>query len=196
MRTRVTSWTALVLGAALCGGCDSIPGTAKKTEVKVSYALEVEDGGQAKRVGEDFRFRSGDRFRVLLRSRPATHVYLFHRGTGEEDHTVLFPSRGSSVINPIKEGTDVPVPDRGWMEMDSEPGDESLLLVASTVPVSSLDFRDSTVPREELEGAVARVERQFQAEATARSKDGDWSVFTATGGKELAAVVRLTLRHE
>ncbi len=177
----------------------AVPARAAE-KLKINYAFDVADEkaeGGVRRVHADHRFRSGDHFRVVFHGDPATYVYLFARGANDNDYVTLFPREGFRPLNPIKEGTRVTVPGGDtWLHMDEVKGEETFLVVVSTVAIPALDTAGEKVARTKLDSTLGTVERQFAPESTSRERDDHWQSVTAKGPKEMAVVLRLSLRHE
>ena len=185
-----------------------LPPVEKSGESELAYAIEVRTDGGADApntgmVREDRRFRSGDKFRLIFRPEFAAHVWVVARGPRQSTYQVLFPSERASLKNPIAAGEKVTVPDEdsGWMRMDNQPGEENLVVVASTATLTEFAGMGSTVEREDFEARLAEVERRHRPSSSRRFEDGEWvKLFAARGsgakGEQLAIVVRLPLLHE
>ena len=66
----------------------------------------------------------------------------------------------------------------------------------STVALPDLDTGGNSIPRDQLEGILAGIERQYKPQSSRRFQDADWTkVFAADGGKDIAMVIRLPLKH-
>ena len=197
----VRSFVVLVIALTLC--CETSREREQEiedaSEITMAYAIELGEEGGTRKVGEDFRFRSGDRFRLLFRPGFSAYLYIFNQGRGEERYTVLFPNPHDELINPIRANSEVAIPGQEdvWMRLDEQSGDEELIVVASTIALPSLEFRADEVDGEEFEKNLAQVERQFKPESSRRLEDENWvKLFAGGSQKEMAVVVRLFLRHE
>jgi len=176
-----------------------VPSPEASTEKELAYALELKEESGTRRVKESYRFASGDQFRVVFRPGFRAYVYLVNRGAGQASYSMLFPHPKIAVENPIPSGKALSVPDveSGWMRFDDREGDENFILIASTVPLEEMMGLGKTVPRDDFEARLAKVERKFRPSSSRRFEDSEWvKLFAARQNQEdLALILRLPLQH-
>ena len=200
---------ALLTGLLLCAaGCrkDDAPSSASAAahapvldlskERDIAYMIERDDHGKPVATPEDFRFKSGDRFRLRFRPGFAAYIYVVDRGNHEGTYHVLFPTSADRGRNPLAKGTAAVVPGEAeWLKMDQTAGDEYLQLIASTVELPEL-ATGTEIGRDQFDAQMAEIERRYQPTSSRRFRDGDWTKFFAARDGDLALVVRMALRHE
>ena len=199
-----------VLGALIglfgCGGREKERADAKgappavdtSAEKEIAYSIELEQGGELLHVGDDWQFHSGDRFRLLFRPEFDAYVYVVNRGPAQSAYQMLFPNPRIALQNPIPAGKEVRVPDSdtAWLHMDNQPGNENLILIAATTPLTELDGMGPNVDRDDFEARLANVERKRRPSSSRRFEDKNWvKLFAARGKEDLAIVLRLPLLH-
>lgn len=175
---------------------------AEPTELRVDYAIEVEDertDGGAFRAGKDFRFRSGDRFRLALRPDFEAHAYLFHRAGGDSSYAQLFPDQRISVRNPLAahETTQIPDEDRRW-SLDTKKGIEHLVLVVSSAPwdVEEQDSR-GRIKQEAFERQLAELEMTRRPDSYSSTVEDGWTKLFFDGElRDAATIARVPMTHE
>lgn len=178
------------------------PAPERPAESAIAYAIQIQGSNEAATdpafVGEDRKFASGDRLRFVFRPEFDAHLYLVNRGPRQSVYQVLFPSERIALHNPIPSGQKLSIPDAsGWLRLDAEPGDENLILVASTAAIPEFDGLGPTVDRDDYESRLAQVERRSRPRSSRRFEDGDWvKLFAARGKENLAIVLRIPLLHE
>jgi hypothetical protein len=166
-------------------------------EKQVTYAIELKGDGVPMRVREDHDFRSGDRFRFIIKPGFSAYVYMLNRGTGESKYTILFPLSKEVSQNPIRPDTEQPVPgdSASWMKMNSSPGEEDFVLIVSMVPLPEFTEK-ATLSVDDCERALAMVDRQYHPASSRRFEDGDSvRLFAADPGHDLAMILRIPLKH-
>ena len=190
---------AALPAAAQTGAVPQRRGLDTITSSPSAYAIELQVSGNPVQVREDRKFRSGDLFRFVFRPEFDTHVYMVAREPRQANYTVRYPGDRASAPNPIPAGEKVTVPntDVGWLHMDNEKGDDTLILIASTAPLAEFAGMGTTVEREDFESRLAEVERQHHPASYRRFEDGDWvKLFAAKGKESLAIVLRIPLLHQ
>ena len=176
--------------------------TDAKTQIKpvgekeLAYSIELQQSGSSQRVRESHPFRSHDGFRLLIRPGFPAYLYLLNRGARGSRFRLLFPSEAVTLRNPLPAGQQATVPnDPKWMRMDQNPGEENFIIVASTIALPELN-RSPYFDRDHLEGTLADIERRYRPQSSRRFEDGDWvKIFAADGGKDIALVLRIPLKH-
>jgi hypothetical protein len=161
------------------------------------YAIEVQRPGGPQLVKEDYSFRSGDGFRLRLKPGFNAYVYVLNRGNREKGFKLLFPSLLVRARNPIASGGEAVIPDdpQKWMRMDEVAGEENFILVASMSPLPDLEDPQRTSANE-VDQTLTSIEREYRPQSSRRFEDGDWvKVLAADGGKDIAMVLRIPLRH-
>jgi hypothetical protein len=153
----------------------------------LSYAIQMEDGG-FRNVPETAKFRSGDKFRLLVKTGFQAYVYCFHEdsATGEIDTL----STGSQ---PLDVGLQATVPSSGTIHMDTQPAPEKFTLIASANPLRELEFSGGRVTRTQFQSIA---DRMFQKNSETTTTDGGWTVVESKskGATLLRAI--FTLKHE
>ncbi len=109
--------------------------------LSLQYRLEASSGGGATFVHRDGDpLRSGDEFRVVVRSDRPAYVYILLMSS-QGVPSQLFPMPEMGLRNPIQAGGEVSIPDDGTFALDANPGEESLQILASSRPLSDLEAR-------------------------------------------------------
>lgn len=174
------------------------PAPLRTTEEKTFlYAIELQRPGAPQLVKEDHSFRSGDGFRVRLKPGFSAYVYVLNRGNRENRYKLLFPSSMVRARNPIASGAEAVIPDdpQKWMRMDQVAGEENFILVASMVPLPDMED-PQRLGVDQVDQTLAGIEREYRPQSSRRFEDGDWvKVLAADGGKDIALVLRIPLRH-
>ena len=171
-------------------------------ELRVDYAIEVEDErseGGVRRAGKDFRFRSGDKFRLGLRPDFEAHAYLFHRAGGERSYARLFPNSRLSARNPLlpDEVTRVPDGERRWT-LDADKGVEHLVLVVSSAPWD-LEEEDAagSIKQDAFERQLAELEMSRRPGSYSAAEEDGWTKLFFDGEQRDAAIIaRIPMSHE
>jgi hypothetical protein len=155
----------------------------------VSYAVQLNDGGGFRTVGDDFRFRSGDRFRLIVKTSFPGHLYAFHldRATGKVD--VLLSGARATVVD-----QEVLVPAEGGMTMDRNPGPEEFTLIASARPIEKLEFASDSIGGDTFRDIVMGLSKAA-GNGQARA-DGDWRKVEGDKKEDMVLRTTFTLRHD
>lgn len=196
---------AALLAWAACGPAEpvseEVPGPGGAEEYSFEYGLELEDervAAGSRPVGTDFRFRSGDGFRLAFRADFDAYLYLFNREEGAQAYEALIPSAGSRIENPIRAGEEMRVPEEPkWLRFDRDRGWEYFVMVVSTEPQADFEEAGASLSRAEFERSLAEIE-SFQA-PTSRStllEDVQTRTFFSVDDRDVALVVRLPLTHD
>ena len=195
---------ALLLGAAT--GCEPAKkepaaGVAEPVELQFDYAVAIEDEREAeglRRVGRDFRFRSGDRFLLVFRPEFEAYAYLFHRPEGGRNYTRLFPHPRIGVENPLAGGRETRVPDGKlrWT-LDEKRGMEQLVLVVSSAPWRVETDSGGRIGRDRFERRLAELELSRRPGSYSALEEDAWSKLFFDGGQRDAALVaRIPMSHD
>ena len=195
---------AVLLGAGT--GCkpakqESETGVAEPVELRFDYAVAIEDDREAdglRRVGRDFRFRSGDRFLLAFRPEFAAYAYLFHRSEGEQSYTLLFPHRRIGVPNPLPPNRESRVPDGKlrWT-LDEDRGIEQLVLVVSSAPWTLEAGSGGRIGRDLFERRLAALEISRRPGSYSAVEEDGWTRLFFDGEKRDAALVtRIPMSHD
>lgn len=111
-----------------------------KTEqyMGISYWIDLLDSkGKLTRVSPTKTFNSGDRIKLILESNRNGYLYILNIGSSGNSH-VLFPNPGVK-SNLITAGLPYAVPFKKYMRFDSNPGEETLLIMLSPRPMENFD---------------------------------------------------------
>lgn len=103
----------------------------------VKLAIELNRGGQVSVAQAGAVFRSGDKIRLHLGTNFSGYLYIFNLGSTEKKIDVLFPYQG--VSSQVKVNGDYPIPEKGWMVFDQNPGQEHMQLFLSSEPIAELE---------------------------------------------------------
>lgn len=111
----------------------------KEEYMGVTYWVElVARDGQKKRITTDHVFRGGDRIKLHVQSNRDGYLYLANIGSTGRSH-MLFPHAGMGVgSNSIRANVDYEVPYASYIRFDENPGEETLLIMLSPVPMGEM----------------------------------------------------------
>ncbi len=137
------------------------PGTPAQY-MGIAYWIEHRTrDGKVSKTSISREFRSGERVRLQIKPNRPGYLYVLNIGsTGTSQ--VLFPLGGEE--NTVVANETYSVPGRGFMRFDDNPGVETLLVMLSTRPLSSL--APQLAPRQERFDVAAT--QQFQELADMR----------------------------
>jgi hypothetical protein len=166
------------------------------SELRLDYAIYLEDGGSAKPIDEKHHFRSGEQFRIELRPAFPAHIYLLNRGPRQERYSRLFPVSGKPLENPLEPNRAVMLPGNNeWYTLDNRPGVENVVLIAAAFPLVEFNTPEQSIPRDECEDRIALLERDYRPSSSRRFEDkGKVKLFAAREAKTVI-VLRLPLDH-
>ena len=144
--------------------------------VRTSILLESRDRRRARKrvreVGDQARFRTGDRFRLAVQANVAGYLYLFVKDS-EGRIELLFPYERGEGTNTVRPFRTRQVPEEDWFRFDDEKGAERIYLFLSRKPIR------------ELERAAGEDER-FRARdidlLLEEAGDNEWKLFDEPGG--------------
>ncbi len=109
----------------------------------ISYWIELLRAGKVYRCNNKTEFKSGDaiRFHVI----PATdgYAYIMMTASSRGNKSILFPNKTTGTSNYLYKGNDYPLPYKGWLQFDNNPGTEKLSLIFSK---TKLDPDEVTKP--------------------------------------------------
>jgi hypothetical protein len=166
-------------------------------EITLSYAFEM--GGDDRivsMVASNRVFRSGDRFRVVLKSDFHAWVYLFNQNPDDSEVQVLFPFGNRTAEISANNETRAPGTE-GWFRMDRKTGNEVLILVASPAPVSGLHPSGGRVQRRDFDSWLARTEEVAKPQSQRLFENAPWTSLMADASQTpLVFVQRVPLKHE
>ncbi|MCX4243553.1 DUF4384 domain-containing protein [Paraliomyxa miuraensis] len=109
--------------------------------LSLQYRLEARSGGGPAFVHHDGgSLRSGDEFRVVVRSDREAYVYILLMSS-QGVPSQLFPLAEMGLSNPLPAGVEVAIPNDGTFALDASPGEESLQILASTRPLTDIETR-------------------------------------------------------
>ena len=174
---------------------------AEPVELRFDYAIAIEDDRAAegaRRVGKDFRFRSGDSFRLAFHPEFEAYVYLFHRSEGDRSYAVLFPHHRIGVGNPLPGNRESLVPDgeRRWT-LDTNKGIEHLVLVVSSAPWDVEEVSGGKIRRDTFERRLAELEMSRRPSSYSAVEEDGWrKLFFDGEQRDAAMVARIPLPHE
>jgi alpha-beta hydrolase superfamily lysophospholipase len=96
---------------------------------KIAYWIELYRGGKVYRCNNKMEFKTGDAIRFHLIPESDGYAYLVMKTSTTGKSDVLFPNKAYGTENYLKKGQDYPIPSKGWMAFDANPGTEQLGLV-------------------------------------------------------------------
>jgi hypothetical protein len=189
----------MVAGTACRRQADSQPlplSTGAVEEIELDYHLEVESPKGFIQAREDDVFRTGDGFRIVLRTDFTAHFYLLDRSAGDTNYRIFAAGengRPAVILRNTK--TTLPSTAGTCFRLDGRSGDEELVIVASTSAVPDL-AETRVLSRDAADHALAALQRCCQPPSLRRFVDSDWVKLIAGGRKDMVIAVRLPLRHE
>ncbi|RLC10939.1 MAG: hypothetical protein DRI57_19645 [Deltaproteobacteria bacterium] len=112
-----------------------------KPRIGLQYKIELMrstagGGCELLEVDDNFVFRSGDQFRMRVKSNINGYLYIFNQGSSNRKHLIFPDPRVLQGRNYLKAYREYTVPASGWFQFDNRPGTERLILVESLKPVS------------------------------------------------------------
>ncbi|MGH7561167.1 MAG: DUF4384 domain-containing protein [Gemmatimonadales bacterium] len=134
------------------------------------FGQRSEDGRWTEfRVQDGMTMHSGDQFRLVLSPNQDSYAYVIGLDPNGRT-TVLFPNEAIGTDNRLRAGERYEIPDAlNWFQLDDQVGTETLYLLASYDPLTSLDSLLRTRARgpggpggpagPEVERHIARLER-------------------------------------
>jgi hypothetical protein len=185
--------------AATKEGIAPTPKEAPAREMTMAWALEIpNEKGDPITVQDSFHFHSGEHLRLQWRADFAAYLYLFNRGPKANSYQRLYPSSseasfvGASPDNPVRipKGADS-------FRLDTDPGDEQLILVASPKPIRNFDEHAEKWTVEAFDRELISLERTRRARSMRLFEDGNWhKVIAASPREDVAIISRVPLYHE
>ncbi len=119
---------------------NAVPDLAAE-RLSLSYRLEASHaGGPAKVHTDGAPLQSGDKFRVVVQTNVPAYVYILLMSSQGEP-SQLFPLAQMGLHNPLPADRPVAIPDDGTFDLDAHPGEESLQILASAVPLTDIEGR-------------------------------------------------------
>jgi hypothetical protein len=166
-------------------------------EVTLAFFFEtVGDAGAATSLPPDHSFRSGDRFRVVLKPDFDAYVYLFNQNPVEQRVAVLYPPSMNAAAVQANAESRAPGT-QSWFRMDDKPGSEVLIIVASPKPLPELNSANGSLARQDFESWLATTEREGKPKSQQSFVDGNWTKLMAEASPDpIVFVHRIPLRHE
>jgi alpha-beta hydrolase superfamily lysophospholipase len=104
----------------------------------VSYWIELYRDGKDYRCNNKYSFRSGDLIRFHMIPSKDGYAYIFMKQGTTGRQAVLFPDPNSGTSNSVSKGRDYPLPNKGWLKFDENPGVEQVSLLFSLKPLSNI----------------------------------------------------------
>ncbi|MCY4594118.1 MAG: DUF4384 domain-containing protein [Bryobacterales bacterium] len=169
-------------------------------ELRVAYAIEVDDersAGGVRRAAQDFRFRSGDKFRLALDADFEAYAYLFHRSEGDPSYVRLFPHPRIAVKVPLPgdQATRIPADEQRWT-LDTDKGLEHLVLVVSSAPWAIEAGSGGSLWRDAFERQLAELEMSRRPGSYSATEEDGWTKLFFDGEMRDAAIVaRIPMSH-
>lgn len=157
------------------------------------YAVQSADEGRPRTVGADHVFRSGDKFRVVLKSAAAVHYYVFYEDRKNEKMEVLFPE-GPSRAAGAGDTVSVPGGNDAWITLDSNPGVERFIVIASSAMIDELDFGGNNTTKARFDAALDKVKAKYGFAELKSGNYMDWTRVDAQGKGLVMA--RFNIQHQ
>jgi hypothetical protein len=166
-------------------------------EITLAFSLEaVGDAGAATPLPPEHSFRSGDRFRVILRPDFDAYVYLFNQNPADQRVAVLYPPSPNATAVQANAESRAPGA-QAWFRMDDKSGSEVLILVASPKPLPQLDWANGSLARQDFESWLATTEREGKPKSQQSFVDDNWTKLMAEASQDpIVFVHRIPLKHE
>lgn len=155
----------------------------------ISYWIELLRQGKVYRCNNKTEFKTGDaiRFHVI----PATdgYAYIMMTASSRGNKSMLFPDKTTGTSNYLYKGNDYPLPYKGWLQFDNNPGVEKLSLIFSK---TKLDPTEAAKP-ERYETAYVSSDRSGAKDLVPTRMQLSWDDATPslitpgfTGGAQVA----------
>ena len=110
--------------------------------VRTSILLASSDRRRARmrvrEVGDQARFRTGDRFRLAVQANVEGYLYVFVKDS-EGEIELLFPYERGEDTNTVMPFRTRQVPEEDWFRFDKETGAERIYLFLSRKPIRELE---------------------------------------------------------
>jgi hypothetical protein len=103
----------------------------------VQYWIELHRGKQVEHVNNKMAFQSGDKIRFHLRPNINGYAYILLQSGSRGERSVLFPDASRGETNKVTAGNDYTMPTDDFLEFDSNPGSEKLVLLVSRMPIDA-----------------------------------------------------------
>lgn len=166
-------------------------------EITLAFTLEMlGEHDSVSLVAPDRVFRSGERFRVVLKPDFNAYVYLFNQNPEDARVQILYPVAPKTAV--VQPGSETRAPgDEGWFRMDRKSGSEVLILVASPNPLPELKPVNGTLDRRVFESWLAKTEEEAKPKSQRIYQTATWSNLMADASQTpLVFVHRIPLKHE
>jgi hypothetical protein len=136
-----------------------------KHVVAMDYTVLLLKEGKEQAVDpKEYRFKVGDQIRIKIQPMNDAYVYIFHEGASGERFCLL-PTEQEKVPL-LKAAVPLVLPEDGYFEFVTPPGDEKLLVVATERPIADLALLSSVVfkkPGETLTAEEQAIKDTFKA---------------------------------
>jgi len=178
------------------GGSGAANGPSNPNQPAASslqYAVQSADDGRPRNVPADHVFRSGDKFRVVLKSPAATHYYVFYEDRKNEKMEILFPE-GPSRASAANDTVAVPGGNDSWIKLDNNPGLERFVVIAANSAVDELDFGAASTTKVRFDAALDKVKSKYGFAELKSGNDLDWTRVEGQGKGLLMA--RFNIQHQ
>lgn len=97
----------------------------------VQYWFELKRGEKVTNVSNKFAFKSGDSFRIHVKSNADAFTYVILREGSSGEQSILFPDSRFHDNNQLKSSTEYSIPQDGYLKFDQHPGTEKVILLLS-----------------------------------------------------------------
>jgi hypothetical protein len=193
MKRASTAISEVVSGGGSSGGSSGGSGATQPAATTLQYAIQSADDGRPRTVSADHVFRSGDRFRLVVKSPAASHYYVFYEDRRNEKMEILFPE-GPSRAAGAGDTVAVPAGNDNWIKLDNNPGLERFIVIAANAAIDEFDFGASNTPKARFDAALEKVKAKYGLAEAKSGSDLDWTKVEAQGKGLLMA--RFNVQHQ
>jgi hypothetical protein len=166
---------------------------SSKQDLAVRYALENDADGRPQVVSPDHVFRSGERFRLLLKGAgKASALYVFYE---DRDHGKVQMISPEGRLRMVESGevTSVPSAEGDWIHMDENPGTENFIILASAKPLEAFSADSKSCTRDEFEKALQSIRKSQGLTEIKPAAGPEWVEAKSDKGALLA---RIAVHHQ
>jgi hypothetical protein len=161
--------------------------------ISLQYAVQSEDDGRPRNVEAGHVFRSGDRFRFVIKSPAASHYYVFYEDRRNDNMEILYPE-GALRAAQANDAVAVPAGNGNWITLDQNPGTERFVLIAAAAPIDELDFGGPNCPKSRFDAAMEKVNAKYGVAQVKTVNDLDWTRVEPQGKGLL--MTRFSVQHQ
>jgi hypothetical protein len=158
-----------------------------------AYRLELTRGEDPPvMVNNGFTFKTGDKVRIYIKVSSPVYAYVMATGSSGKK-SLLYPPPGSSEDNHLEAGKEYPVPSKGVLEFDNNPGTEHLLVALSKEPLDeskALELNGAALSPDLLTGKPLKF-----GDYSVMSSGSDALVYVSNPHADKPTTIELALNH-